>query len=212
MGKGADFERRVAKHLSLWWTGGKHDDTIWRTSQSGGRATVRRRQGKRTSGQAGDLCSTDPASRGLFRLFAFELKVGYHQVTINDLIDRPPGFAFKKDGWDGWVEQAKAARLEAGAACWMIIHHRNRASGGKQPMVYFPTKLFPVLLWPVLQAGPMLTIDGVIRVSETAAEYAPIRLTGCRFADLFGKLDSPSGNPDFLAAAKAVAKKRLKER
>lgn len=134
MAKGGSFERLIATKLSLWWTEGKHDDTIWRSAMSGGRATVRGRKGKRTAGHSGDLCSTTAESADLFRAFAFELKCGYQHVTINDLIDRPKSAAFQKDGWDGWIDQATTAATMSESFAWMIIHQRSR--GQKQAMVY----------------------------------------------------------------------------
>lgn len=134
MAKGQNFERRIATELSLWWTEGRDDDTIWRSSMSGGRATVRGRKGKRTAGHAGDLCSTGSQSAALFRMFAFELKCGYQHVTINDLVDRPKTAAFQKDGWDGWIHQAAEAAEMSGSVSWMIIHARSR--GQKRVMMY----------------------------------------------------------------------------
>lgn len=209
--KGGPFERDVAHHLSKWWTGGR-DDTVWRTPGSGGRATVRRKKGKATFGQAGDLCSTDPVSRGLFRVFAFELKCGYTQVTLNDLIDRPKGFAYQPDGWDGWVEQARAARKETGAACWCLIHHRNRGKKvrGRRTMVYFPLDLIPA---PILTALPEVIKVGVnTLVKGSDGKFRRLWIVGYRFEDLFGKLGEEPHNQQLLAAVKSVGRQLRKEK
>ena len=52
--KGNQFERNTCRALSLWITGGKREDVLWRTSMSGGRATVARKRGKSVK-QDGDI-------------------------------------------------------------------------------------------------------------------------------------------------------------
>lgn len=52
--KGAGFEREVCKALSRWVSGGKAEDLFWRSSMSGGRATVARQRGGVVR-QAGDI-------------------------------------------------------------------------------------------------------------------------------------------------------------
>jgi hypothetical protein len=53
--KGALFERAIAKQISLWLSGGKRADLLWRSSMSGGRATVSK---DKLSAVAGDICAT----------------------------------------------------------------------------------------------------------------------------------------------------------
>jgi len=77
MAKGSNFEREVSKELSLWTTNGVRDDIYWRSSQSGGRATIRARQGKKTANSAGDICFIDPIGKPLLDIFVLELKNGY---------------------------------------------------------------------------------------------------------------------------------------
>src|SRR5882672_9435645 len=89
MAKGGQFERDMCKAFSLWWTEGKHEDWFWRTAGSGARATVRAKQGKRTSGHGSDMCSTHPKANVLTRLITFEFKKGYNRCTLGDLLDRP---------------------------------------------------------------------------------------------------------------------------
>ena len=85
--KGAAFERKICKQLSLWWTEGERDDVFWRTSVSGGRATSRLKQGKKTAGQYGDITYTDPVGKPLIDLFTIELKCGYGTYDALDLLD-----------------------------------------------------------------------------------------------------------------------------
>ena len=122
--KGGAFERRMAKRLSLWWTGGERDDVIWRTQISGGRATVRGRKGKRTEGQYGDLTYTDPCAKPLFDLFVIECKHGYGKWSVLDLVDNPDDAKYTI--LEGWIERleenAKAADVDYG----IILAQRTR--------------------------------------------------------------------------------------
>lgn len=54
--KGAAYERAIAQKLSLWITHGKIADGLWRTSMSGGRATIALRRGEKLQ-QVGDLAA-----------------------------------------------------------------------------------------------------------------------------------------------------------
>jgi hypothetical protein len=139
MAKGSSFEREVAKQLSLWWSGGERDDLIWRTAMSGGRATVRHRQGKRTAGQAGDLTATDDQALPLFKLVAFELKRGYAQCTLSSLMDRSD--SIKPVEMERWIVQAKRSAKMGDCKYWMIIHKRNN----KQTLAVFPRALLNYL-------------------------------------------------------------------
>ena len=53
--KGSSFEREIAVKLSLWISFGKRKDVFWRSSMSGGRATVALNSGLQLKSQAGDV-------------------------------------------------------------------------------------------------------------------------------------------------------------
>jgi len=212
--KGSNFERLISTRLSIWWTDGKHDDTIWRSSMSGGRATVRGRKGKRTAGHAGDLCSTDPASADLFRVLVFELKCGYQHVTLNDLIDRPTTAAFQKDGWDAWVHQAEESKRLSGAACWVIVHHRSR--GKKRTMVYLDALALENDLpevWAALKRDglsvPSVSVLGSVKMPDgTRRNVAVLAL---RLDDLVRTRQATPPLPSILEAAKLAARRIKKQ-
>jgi hypothetical protein len=71
--KGSSFERVICKSLSLWITKGKSADAFWRSSLSGGRATVAHRKGQSVR-QAGDICAVAPEGHSLTDRFYFECK------------------------------------------------------------------------------------------------------------------------------------------
>lgn len=116
----------MAGKLSLWWSGGEHDDLIWHTHDSGGRATRRARSGKSTRNAHGDLCATDQLAQPFFDLFTVEVKRGYPNATIHAALDRPSTAA--EQVYAAWVNQAMASAKAAKTPYWMLIHRRDRRS------------------------------------------------------------------------------------
>jgi len=101
--KGGSFEREVCKELSTWLNHGANDEGLWRTSSSGGRSTVRRKDGRRADAHAGDIVATTAEGVALLRHVCFELKTGYGRWSVQDDIDRTqPG----KSKFAKFVEQA----------------------------------------------------------------------------------------------------------
>lgn len=77
MSKGGAFEREICKRLSLWWSEGKRDDIFYRTSASGARWTARKKAGKSTANEHGDMGYTDPSGKKLCDRWIVEMKTGY---------------------------------------------------------------------------------------------------------------------------------------
>lgn len=123
-GKGSGYERDVCKQLSLWWTGGERDDVFWRSSGSGARATVRGRKGTATAGQYGDVAATDPIGKPFTDMFTVEVKRGYNDHTIQDLLDCPDDAAIQV--WEGFLAQAWGSHKQAGSYAWMLVIKRDR--------------------------------------------------------------------------------------
>lgn len=119
-GKGSDFERTICKELGLWWTDGARDDIFWRTSNSGGRATVRK--GRSTFGGYGDVQAVDPIGQPLLNITSIELKRGYGHASVGDLLDEGKA----KSQWALWAEQAEMERGQGGQPYWMLITRRDR--------------------------------------------------------------------------------------
>lgn len=71
--KGSKFERVLCKQLSLWVSGGVDADLFWRSSISGGRATVAQRKGQNIRA-AGDICAVSPEGHKLTDRFFIEAK------------------------------------------------------------------------------------------------------------------------------------------
>ena len=131
-GKGSAFERMISKQLSLWWTNGERDDVFWRTSNSGGRATVR---GKRkTFGQYGDMQATDPLGQPLMDLCTIELKIGYKGTSMLDLVDKT---GKQHPQYEKFLEQVTQDAKKADTPYWLLIARRH----SKEIMVWMPITL-----------------------------------------------------------------------
>ena len=111
--KGAAFERKACKALSLWWTVGKRDDIFWRTQCSGGRFTTRKKAGLDTAGQQGDVAATDEEGLPFLGRYTVELKCGYPGANPLSIITGDERSKF----WE-FVTQASKCKTKY----WMIIH------------------------------------------------------------------------------------------
>lgn len=142
--KGAQFERDICRVLSLWWSEQKRDDLFWRTSQSGGRATVRQQKGLRTAGSYGDIAALDPEGESLLRVFTIELKRGNSHGNPFDSIESiSRGGKYRPFEQVLW-QAAKQAKV-AGSLSWMVIQKRDF----KFPLVYLD-------FWVVERLGLLL--------------------------------------------------------
>lgn len=134
-GKGGGYERELSKMLSDWWIPGR-DDIFWRTAASGGRATNRFRQGKKTYGQSGDIQAVDPVGSPLTRVISIEAKRGHKDAHIGDTLDRLPGKKLR--WWEVFLYQAQRESEEAGVPFWMLVIRRD----ARQALVYIPWGLY----------------------------------------------------------------------
>ncbi len=119
--KGSQFERDVCRELSLWWSHGERDDIFWRSVTSGARATQRSKSRKQTHGQYGDIQATDPIGQPLLCIFCFELKRGYPNASVSDLIECDNGGQFGK-----WLKQAWKSTKLGGSFYPILLTKRNQ--------------------------------------------------------------------------------------
>lgn len=126
MGKGSQFERDISRQLSLWWSKGEHDDWFWRATTSGARATVRKKAGKDTANNVGDIAAQCPEAMRLMNAVSFELKKGYNQTGPQDLILKD------KSKIHEFIDQATRQASNAGTPYWALIHKADR----KPTLVY----------------------------------------------------------------------------
>ena len=162
MAKGSEFEREFCKDLSLWWTYGEREDIFWRSSNSGGRATVRAARGKTTSGQYGDVAAIDVSGNPLLELVTIELKRGYSKHTIQDVFDRKPKSAIQQ--WEKWYEQTVISANNAKSISWLLITRRDQ----RDSLVYMPSKFYESLCLSgsfAVEPSPILQFTTRIRLS-----------------------------------------------
>lgn len=138
--KGSSFERKNCKTLSLWWSDGVNDAMFWRTSNSGGRATVRNKKQLDTYGQYGDIQATTSSSKVLIELCVIEIKKGYGRSNFGDIIDAPQKAA--KQQYVKFIEQVLADQAKAKTPFWMLITARDR----RETLISFPTRFLGALL------------------------------------------------------------------
>lgn len=128
--KGPQFERDFCRDLSKWWTGGNRDDVFWRTSNSGGRATGRKKKGKKTFGQDGDIQATDPIGQPLIDNVLFELKNGYTGWSpLDAFMAKPP-----KGGFVHWIKKVQGEAEDIGVPYWALVWKQRL----RKEIIYMP--------------------------------------------------------------------------
>ena len=153
--KGSSFEREICKSLSLWWTQDERDDVFWRTAGSGGRATNRAKRGQATSGAYGDLTYIDAIGKPLLDVCCFEIKRGYGQWCILDIVDRRAGSKACK-AEDFW-KQATTSAEQADVKYAAVIFKRDQ----KQIGIMFSKKMLSAAA-PYL--GPDRSTKAIVRI------------------------------------------------
>jgi len=101
--KGSSFERVVCVNLSKWISHGEREDIFWRSSLSGGRATIARKGGKVLQSQAGDITAIHPSGQPYIDNFYTEIK-HYNSLDYDGLLTNT-GLLSKF--WKSTVAEAK---------------------------------------------------------------------------------------------------------
>lgn len=135
--KGTAFERQVCKELSLWVSHGKNQDLFWRSSISGGRATVALRKGRDIKA-AGDICAVDPEGHKLTDRYFIECKHVRDLMLHRFMVHEGMLWGF----WEKAIEQA-------------LEHKRSPMLIAKQDR--FPTLLL-ALVGSLRQPFPMAEV------------------------------------------------------
>ena len=145
--KGSNFEREIARDLSLWWSNGKRDDIFTRSDSSGARFTQRKKTDKDTAFQSGDIACSDPAGILLLELFSIEVKTGYGKKNkdkivlwdVLDILDSDQKIPVIFSLWQQCENDAELANKEP-----MLIFRRNR----RKKCIAFKRSYFSTLeLW-----------------------------------------------------------------
>ena len=173
-GKGSNFEREIAKELSLWWTDAKRSDVFWRSSMSGGRATIRSKKGLTTHGNYGDIAIADPLGQPLIELATIELKTGYPGQSPFDLVDR---VGKQNPKYKQFFEQCEREKKEANVPFWILIARRKQ----KDIMIYLSHALYRQFTY-LDEAFPS------VRLSVTVLSKRR-KIFGCPLSEFFKLVD-----------------------
>lgn len=103
--KGGQFEREIAKTLSLWISIGENPNIFWRSASSGAKATTGFKKGIKDDAQAGDICAVDPSGATLINNFFIELKF-YRNLHMESMIYGKPAKNSILEFWNKAQEQA----------------------------------------------------------------------------------------------------------
>jgi hypothetical protein len=129
---GNNYEREVAKKLSLWITNNEREDVIWREASSGARATYRKKQGKETI-QDGDFIATDLSFDWFTKFFFIDSKCykEFNPLMINPSNQKSNGI------FNQWIKVFN--NCPKTKVPLMICHIRNR----KTPQfIIFPNHFY----------------------------------------------------------------------
>lgn len=136
--KGGNFENKMCKELSLWFSSGDRDDLFTRTASSGGRFTLRRKSQKDTANQEGDITATTETGLLLVNACCLEMKNGYKNWSIMDILDKP---VRKGKSTPQVFEQFYAQACESDK--WPVIIAKK---DGRKEIIAFPKQMFLTLL------------------------------------------------------------------
>jgi len=104
MGKGGDFERVIAKTLTVWLTGKEKPYMYWRMPASGGLATIHSECGE----LSGDIRSLHKDADFLTDTFSIECKNGYPKADFWHLFKSVKNFDLR-NFWEQCVNDAQRA-------------------------------------------------------------------------------------------------------
>ena len=171
--KGSPFERLIAKRLSLWASHNTSDDWVWRTSGSGARAKIRSNKGKKTAGAYGDLKAEHPKASFLFLNTTFELKIGYKNWCVLDVIDKPKLRSnqknVKEQTFSSFCSQAEEDTRNAEATHTVIITKKDK----REIMIWLEFSVFKKFFSEQIKNK---TVDYVKIVAAPNKTYAGITL------------------------------------
>lgn len=107
--KGGNYERQIARKLSLWITQDKNENGLWRSSSSGATATINKKKGNINPYQCGDLCAVSADCYGFAEKIYVEIK-SYKKLSIANFIFNRSSIL--KKFWDVAKKESKEYNKE----------------------------------------------------------------------------------------------------
>jgi hypothetical protein len=167
--KGSSFERYLCKALSLWVSGGRNEDLFWRSSLSGGRATVGMKRGKDLSRVSGDICAVAPEGHVLTDRYFIEAK----HVKSLDL----EAFLFGRGGKLQQFWKKASVQARANKKLPIIIAKQNFypvVMITEHPHEFIEVGMEPLAVSP-LQEAYIFLFDSVLQCQFKIAHRRPIQ-------------------------------------
>jgi hypothetical protein len=121
MGKGGDFEREIAKCLTVWLTGKDKPYAYWRMPGSGSLSTIHE-QNKNLSG---DIMALISEAEFLTNSFSIECKTGYPQTSFWQHFGRVKNFNIEIFWRQAFEDATKGAKHP------MLIYRKK----GRKPII-----------------------------------------------------------------------------
>lgn len=187
--KGSTFEREFCTRLSEWLTCGVADDTFWRSQASGARHTNRAKQGRTTTGQAGDIAATDPAFAFVTENIVWELKRGYPSLDLHRVMEAPKVI----NELEQFIHKLLLTAHLAEATYWIFVSRRNQGSA----TVWMPMTFVNALREADPWAMYTLNCPSVVLTIPDRGSRIGFQMIGVSDNDFF-ELDSAA----FLSAAR----------
>ena len=72
--KGSQYERDICRKFSIWISGGKNPNLLWRSAMSGGRSTLQVKKGGINKEQSGDISAVGEEGHRLINIAYLECK------------------------------------------------------------------------------------------------------------------------------------------
>ena len=163
--KGAAFERLIAKQFSLWVSGGKNPDLLWRSAGSGGRSTMRRKQtGRGIEYHASDIAPLHPDAAPFVDVFTLECK-NYAALDLHRLFYEPGQSSIVK-----WWRQAWRDARSVGRKPLLVMRELRQAalivvpSTGTTPDIAFVQLAGGSAVWVEDMRAHVILLDAVLRI------------------------------------------------
>ena len=170
--KGANYERTVARRLSMWLTESARNDLFWRSAMSGGRATLAMKAHRRgavtgvADAHAGDLSATHEIGLLFLKFFTVECK------------------HWKSYRWHAAIDLYEGNRKQNFRAAW--VSAMEGLACGRQPLLMLKERSSEKVV--TTREGIALLRLGVPRWSDFKWS-ACLRVPGLSDAYIFRMLD-----------------------
>lgn len=130
--KGPQWERDIAKYLTIWLTGKEKPYKYWRTPGSGGLATI----SELNAGLSGDIRAVSSDAEFLTDIWSIEAKNGYPKIGVFQHFKNIKKFDLK----EFWLQTLEASNMSSKNP--MLIYKKK----SNRPVVFIDKKTDNILI------------------------------------------------------------------